>query len=161
MKNLAITLAFVVCATAVSAQSESFQKFRDKFGYADDVHSFRTNGFFLRTVLTMAGEDEAKHALRHIGKIRLIVVPKAAFTAEQVTVSGYKEVLRSDGYDQIMNVREDGSDVTVYERGVGDAENRYMVLVDEKSEVVLIEVNGYVDREYLKNLFVINRNQKS
>lgn len=161
MKNLAITLAFIVAATLASAQSESFQKFRDKFGYADDVHSFKTNGFLLRTVLAMAGEDEAKRALRHIGKIRLIAVPKAAFAAEQVTVGGYKDVLRTDGYDQIMNVREDDADVTVYERGARDAQNRYMVLVEDKSEVVLIEVNGYVDREYLKSLFVVNRNQKS
>ncbi|MEP6734767.1 MAG: hypothetical protein ABJA70_04555 [Chryseolinea sp.] len=47
MKHFAITLAFVVTATLVSAQSESFQNFRDKFGYADDVHLSGQTAFFL------------------------------------------------------------------------------------------------------------------
>ncbi|MEO5976954.1 MAG: DUF4252 domain-containing protein [Chryseolinea sp.] len=86
----------------------------------------------------MAGEVEAKRALKHKGKVRMVVVTRAAFSNQQVTISGYKDDLRKDSYDQIMNVLEEGSDVTLYERGVRDTENQYLVLVEDQSEVGLI-----------------------
>jgi len=88
MKTIAtcIILSFVI-TTSVSAQSRSFETFKEKFSDSEDAYSFSTNGFFARTVLWLAGEHEFNKAIESIKSISLVTVPKDAFRSERVTVS--------------------------------------------------------------------------
>ena len=150
----------VVCQSA-HAQSESFQTFWRKFDGDDDAHYFKVSGFVVRSVLAMAGEPEAKEAVRGIHKVRLAVVPRNAFKEQGVTVNGFRNVLRQDDFSEMMEFREDGDQVTVYSNSPSHRDDQcYMMLVESDEEVVLIEVTGYVNEAYFKNLVKL-QNQKT
>lgn len=155
-----IILSFVI-TTSVSAQSRSFVTFKEKFSDREDAHSFSTNGFFARTVFWIAGEHEFNKAIESIKNISLITVPKAAFRSKRVTVSGFKKMLREDSFEELVCVKDHGDDVTVYIKPTQNRNNRYIILVEESDEVVVIELEGYVDPDYLLNNKSISFKQKS
>jgi hypothetical protein len=149
-----ITTCFIIClvissAVSVSAQSNSFLAFGEKFSDQNDVHHFRTNGFLARSVIWMAGEHEFTRAIRSVRSIDLIVVPKSAFSREDVTVSGFKKVLKKDSFDELARVTDHGDDVTLYARSTQSRNSRYIILIEQSDEVVLIELEGNIDPDLL------------
>ena len=142
---------FISPGFSVIAQSNSFQAFGEKFSDEADVHHFSTNGFFARTILWMAGEHEFNNAVKSIKSINLITVPKSAFEQEKVTVSGFKKVLKQDSFDELARVKDNGDDVTLYIRSTETRNNRYMILIEQSATVILIELKGYVDPDFLLN----------
>jgi hypothetical protein len=157
MKRSLILLVLIATAQImhqpVAAQSQSFQTFRNKFDGEDNVHYFKASGFVVRSVLAMAGEPEAKEAVRGIHKVRLAVVPREAFEAQEVTIEGFRHVLRQDSFDELMEFREDGDRVTVFSNSPAHrSEQCYLMLVEDDEEIVLIEISGVVNEAYFKNL---------
>lgn len=150
MKKTIILLAIIGSTFLVNAQSESYQTFKKKFAKEDDVTSIEVNGFFFRTLLAIGGEYEARQALRNIRTVRLTTVPTRAFEAKRVTVTGFKNMLRGDSFEEMLNIREDGENVTVFVKAQGKRDNCYLLLAEDRDEVVVIEVTGYLDPELLK-----------
>ena len=144
-----ITLLFLFAASAALAQSNSYQTLRNKFSGSEDVHSFSLNGFFARTVLRMTGEYEFKSAIKEVNSIRLMTIPYSEFKDRGVSLSGYKKLLERDAYEQLAHIRDHGDDITFYVQSTKKQDNRYMVLVEESDEVVVIEMRGYIDPEVL------------
>lgn len=151
--SLALIAIIQVAALPVIAQSESFHTFRTKFQGEENVHYFKVSGFIVRSVLAMAGEDDARDAVRGIDRVRLAVVPRAAFEAQKVTVGGFRRVLEQESFDEMMSFREDGDHVTVFRNSPRHSDDQcYMMLVESDQEIVLIEITGSVDEIYFKNL---------
>jgi len=150
MKTIAtcIILSLVITTSALT-QSKSFLTLKEKFSNGKDVYSFSTSGLFARTILWMAGEHEFNDAIKSIKNISLITVPKSAFKSEGVTVSGFKKVLREDSFEELVRVKDHGDDVTMYIKPTQNRNNRYIILVEEYDEVVVIELKGYVDPDFL------------
>jgi hypothetical protein len=157
MKRSLIILVLIamiqVASHQIIAQSQSFQTFTNKFDGEENVHYFKVSGFVVRSVLAMAGEPEAKEAVRGIHKVRLAVVPREAFEAQEVTVEGFRRVLQQDSFDEMMEFREDGDQVTVYSNSPAHrSEQYYLMLVEDEEEIVLIEISGAVNETYFKDL---------
>ena len=157
MKRLIFLIASIaviqVTPQAAVAQSPSFQAFKAKFAGEEDVHCFKVSGFIVRSVLTMAGEPEAREATRGIQKVRLAIVPNEAFKAQNVTVRGFRQVLVRESFDELMEFRDNGDRVTVYSNSPAHRDDQaYMMLVESDDEIVLIEINGQVNEQYFKNL---------
>ncbi|MEX2233293.1 MAG: hypothetical protein WD824_14115 [Cyclobacteriaceae bacterium] len=58
MKFSVLFVALLIAGISGSlAQSHSFQSLEGKFSSSENVHAFKTSGFFARTVLWMAGEQ--------------------------------------------------------------------------------------------------------
>jgi hypothetical protein len=151
MKKIITSVALFLVTTVIFAQSNSFMTFKEKFSGEDEVYCISVNGFLARTVLSIAGEHEVKHAVRHIRNVRLVTVPKAAFEAKRVSVKGFKEVLKNDDFEEMMTVSQDSEQVSVFINEASHDSNRYIFLVEDGDAVVLIEVTGYIDPEFLKN----------
>jgi hypothetical protein len=150
MKKITICfIIFLAISSSVSAQSNSFLAFGEKFSDQDEVHHFRTNGFLARSVIWIAGEHEFTRAIKSVRSIDLIVVPKAAFKRERVTVSGFKKVLKLDSFDELARVKDHGDEVTLYARLTQSRNHRYMILIEQPDEVVLIELEGNIDPDLL------------
>jgi len=149
MKTLVTAFVLFVSFSVSVAQSDSFITLRQKFSGQEDVFSFGTNGFFARTILWMAGEHEFTNAVKDIKSIRLITIPKESFKHEGVSVNGFKNVLAKDSFEQLAQVKEDGDDITIYMQSTKLKNNRYMILVEERDEVVAIEISGYIDPNLL------------
>lgn len=152
MKTLFAYLALcLLFATTTMAQSDSFLTLKEKFSGSHDVFCFGTNGFLARTVLHLAGEHEFTHAVKDIHSIRLITVPMEAFRQQRVTLPGFKHVLSKDAFEELASVKDGSDHVTVYLKSTKDRDNRYMVLVEEPDEVVVIEIQGYIDPNLILN----------
>lgn len=151
MKSTFITLALLIIFSASFAQSKSFQILKEKFSGTENVFSIRTSGFMARTVLRMAGEREYNSAIRDIYNVRLIVIPKSAFRKKNVTLEGFRKITREDGFEELAHVRDHGDDITILIQSPSQkkSDNRYLLLVEENDEVVVIEVRGYIDPELM------------
>jgi hypothetical protein len=154
MKSITTTLALCLIVTGTAfSQSKSFITLKEKFSGVGDSFSFSTSGFFARTILRLAGEHEYTKAIRDVKTIRLIVIPEAAFKAQDVTLQGFiNKVAKKDSYEELARVHDNGDDVTLMiQSPKKNKDNRYLLLVDSDDEIVAIEVRGYLDPEYLLN----------
>ena len=99
-------------------------------------------------VLGMAGEWEFKEAINDVQHVRLITIPADEFKAQGLSVSGFKKLLVKDSFEELASVRDHGDDVTFYLQTTGN-KNRYMIVVQEPDEVVVIEMRGTIDANLL------------
>jgi hypothetical protein len=154
MKTIASSLFSLLLMISVSgfSQSKSFATLQDKFAHRSNVFSVNTSGFLARTILWMAGEHEFNKAIRDVRNVRLITIPKSAFHSENVSLKGFKEFIKTDSFEELTHVRDNGDDVTLYLQSKKTTKNnRYMLLIDSDQEVVAIEIRGYIDPELLFN----------
>ncbi len=142
-------LALLFLSASAFAQSESFNTLKNKFSGEDDVHHFAVSGFFARSVLWMADEHEIFDAIKDVKVIRLIVIPRDAFKAQEVTLNGFKKVLKGDGFEELVRVKDSGDDVTLYLQSPDKKKDRYMILVEDNNEIVAIEIKGSIDPKFL------------
>jgi hypothetical protein len=156
MRSATLLSFFVLTGVIAHAQSESFVTLKNKFSGVENVHSFSTSGFLARTALWLAGEHEFNDAVKEIRNVRFITIPKTAFAEQQVTLNGFKKIVRRDSYQELACVRDHGDEVTLYiQTATRSKTNRYLVLVDNDNDVVAIEIKGYIDPDImLKNSHV-------
>jgi len=147
MKYTSLAIAFILAVTTSGfAQSQSFQTLEKKFALNDDVRSFSTSGFLARNILWLAGEHEFKKAIRQVKNIRIITIPKHAFIENQVSVQGFKKVIHRDSFEEVASVRDQGDDVSIFIQPLKNSSlNRYLILIDNTCEVVVVEIKGHID----------------
>jgi len=149
MKKLTFALLLLISSATLMAQSNSYQILKNKFKGEPDVHSFSVSGWVGRLVLNLAGEYEFREAIKELDHIRLMTIPKSAFISQDVTVNGFKRILKQNTYEELAFIRDDGEEVTIYLQEGKHNNNRYFVLIDEQDEVVAIEMKGYIDPQLL------------
>jgi len=150
MKSIYIVIvAILLAATSSIAQSNSYQALKEKFKEEPDVHSFSFSGWMGRLILNMAGEHEFRNAIKDLNHMRVITIPRSAFSAQQVSVKGFKKLLKQDSFEELAFIRDNGEEVSIYLREGNNHKNHYFVLVEEEQEVVAIELKGYLDPKLL------------
>lgn len=134
------------------AQSQSIKTLQYTFGDQQGVHSFKTSGFLTRSVLWLAGHGEFKSAIRTLKNFQVIIVPKAAFEKQKVTVHGFQKIVQRDAFEEVASVRDEAELVTVYLQDIeGSQLNRYLILIDNATEFVAVEIKGYIDTTLINN----------
>jgi hypothetical protein len=150
MKSISLlVVAVLFAATSLLAQSNSYQTLKDKFKDQPDVHSFSLSGWMGRLVLNMAGEFEFSEAIKDLKHVDIITIPNSEFSVQSLSVSGFKKVLKQDSYEELAFIRDNGGEVSIYLREGSNNKNLYFVLVEERNEVVAIELKGYLDPKLL------------
>lgn len=96
----------------------------------------------------MAGEWEFKDAIRDVQHVRIITIPIEEFEARGLSVKGFKKLLKKDSFEELASIRDQGDDVTFYLQSTGK-KNRYVVVIQEIDEVVVIEMKGLIDTNFL------------
>ena len=152
MNNLKIfsVILFVTVSSGLSAQSDSFMTLKNHFEGEEDVYSFKVSGFLCRTVLWMAGEWEFRDAISEVTSIRLITIPGKNFTQQELSVSGFRMYLGEDHFESLASIKDHGDNVEIYLQQTRNRKDRYLVLVEEASEVTVIEIKGHIDIQKLK-----------
>ena len=147
MKNILTAITIVLFATQAFCQSDSYVTIKDTFKGGEDVHSISVSGFLARTVLWMADEHEFRDMITDIKSIKLITIPIEQFKEKGVTVNGFKKILNQDSFHELGHVRDHGDLVTFFiqENGKHKLKDRYFIIVEEKDEVIGIEMRGAVD----------------
>lgn len=150
MKSISLfTVAVLLAATSVFAQTKSYQALEDKFKGQPDVHSFSFSGWMGRLVLNMAGEHEFRNAIKELNHVRLITIPRSEFASQNLSVNGFRKLLKHDSFEELALIRDHGEIVSIYLREGNNNKNHYFVLVEEEKEVVAIELKGYIDHDMI------------
>ncbi len=149
MKSISFFVIGFLIATSSFSQSNSYQALKDKFKGQPDVHSFSLSGWMGRLVLGMAGEHEFRNAIKDLNHMRIITIPQHEFSAQNVSVKGFKKIVIRDSFEEIAFIRDNHEDVSIYLREGDNNKNLYLVLVEEADEVVVIEMKGYIDPKLL------------
>lgn len=145
--KLLLALLFVTVGLSTTwAQSRSYNALKDNFKGQPDVHSFSVNGWFGRMILNMVGEDEVRDAIKNLKQLRLITIPRNEFDKRNLTVNGFKRLMRQDGFEDLALITDQGETVSIFvQEGKAKNNNRYLMLIEESSEIVAIELTGYID----------------
>jgi len=145
--KLLLALVFVTVGLSTTwAQSRSYNALKDNFKGQFDVHSFSVNGWFGRMILNMAGENEVRAAIQELKYARLITIPRHEFNNRNLTVNGFKSLLKQDGFEDLAQIIDKHDVVSIYvQEGKTRTNNRYLMLIEESSEIVAIELTGYID----------------
>ena len=144
--GLILSMLFI---TTCFSQSDSFLTLKEKFAYDHEVYSFSTSTFLGGALIKLAGEYEFYDAVKHVKRISVITIPRESFSREDVSVSGFKKIMRKDSFQELARMKEDGDVITFYMRSTESMNNRYMILVEDSDNVVAIELTGYIDPEFL------------
>jgi ASC-1-like (ASCH) protein len=142
-------ITLMIASVSLFAQSKSYVTLKDKFVGEEDVHHFAVSGFFARSILWLADEHEFYSAIKDVKNVRLIVIPKEAFKAQDVTLNGFKKILKKDGFEELVPVKDSGDDVTLYHQVSPNKKDRYFVIIEENKEIVAMEIRGYIDPEFI------------
>lgn len=148
MKAFKIFVLILVVGSA-HAQSKSYQTLKENFINQPDVHSFSVSGWMGRVILNLAGEYEFKEAIKDLKHVRVITIPRSEFKARNLTVKGFKNLLKQDSFQELAFIRDNGEEVSIYLKEGNNNKNQYFVLVEEEQEVVAIEMKGYIDLQQL------------
>lgn len=100
----------------------------------------------------MAGEWEFREAISGVNSIRLITIPMSNFADKELSVGGFKKYMVTDHFESLVTVKEDGESVEVYLQQSGKQRDRYLVLVQEREEMTVIEINGYIDIQKMREI---------
>jgi hypothetical protein len=153
MKKPLFLLVFALfMAISAKAQSDSYQTLKDTFKGGDDVFSISVNGMLCRTALRLADEHEFCDAITDIKNIRVIVIPTTEFRRKDLSVAGFKKILKEDSFSELATVRDSGDDVYVFLQENGKNDDRYFFLIDEGDEVIGVEMKGSVNMNAIYKL---------
>lgn len=155
-KNAIIILAALFGSIASFGQSESYTLLKEKFRGHENVFSISTSGFVTRTVLTMAGEHEFNRVIKEVKHIHLTTIPTRAFRKEEVTVAGFIRKAKEDAFDELAKVDNAGDHITLLlqrQPKKRNKTNHYLLIVEERNEVVVMEIAGYIDPKLLLDCY--------
>lgn len=159
MKNILIVILLSSAVSISFGQSQSFKTLSNKFADEDNVFTIKTSGLITRSVLKIAGEDDVRDALRDIKKVRMIVIPEAAFHIKDVSPEGFIKYAQStDGFEEVLRARDGKENVTLLvKKGTENKQDRYLFVIDSGNEIVVAEMKGTID---YKKMFEDSKNVK-
>ena len=143
MKKFIIMALLGLTGTTANAQKEVFQKYQDK----DGVTTVHVPKFLMR----MAGrfDNEAKKLTDRINDIRIMSCENSnmAKKIKQDALAAY----RSQGYEEMLRVKEDGEQIRIYQRTLKNGKNEFALLAEDE-ELAIINVTGRLSIDDVRNI---------
>lgn len=156
MKKILISLLLTLFISNVSAKS-FVDEVTDIIGNSPEVNiNLGTN--ILKTILSFSGDEDAKQvrkALTGLNKIRVSVFEFKELKNKdklQKTIAKKVKKLSSQGYEQIVTVKDDDETVHIMAKVKGQFLHDAMVVVLEQDEMVIITLGGSVDLQQLAQI---------
>ena len=164
-KSVTTVFALLIGFGFALGQSKTVKEFRDKYEDDRDAKVVRLNGSLFKLMSTIASydtEDEDAQVIARIGKgiesMDIVSVPLFDSGLKPTEFDGLKDKLKSEKYEELMNMRDGRDRVSVMTRG-GSNEIKNMVrLLREEDNAVVMNVNGTLD---MKDIAYLARNSKN
>ncbi len=159
-KTTTLIAALVLVSTFTIGQSKSVESFKNK--YKDDrdatVVTLQGNIFKLIGSIAEYSDDEDAKALSKIAggikSMQILSLPKYETGLEADEIKQLKSNLKKESYEELMSMKEGRETVVVYSQGNEDEVRNMLILVEEKNEFVLINIDGVLkmkDLAYIAN----------
>ena len=155
MKHRSIYIVFLslLLMTVVQnarAQDALFDKYEDTNGV--------TTVFISKTMLGMipnvkAGNHDISKVAGKLDQLRILTCEKASLIPR--ILDDAKKTYKSEGYEAIMRMNDDGGKMTIYQRSLKGGKNEFVLLQEDSSELNIINVKGAIT---LKDIQMITGN---
>ncbi|MCF8302034.1 MAG: DUF4252 domain-containing protein [Bacteroidales bacterium] len=153
MKKLLVIVLLAVFSTTAFAHDPTFEKVYDKYKSYDGVVNFTVPGFIVRMALWFDDfEPEVEDFIRHIDKVKLIVVENDHLNARINFCREYSNALVETEMVEWLEVREDGEEVNIMARKDRRDNIREMVILVSGEENVMIYMKGRFTQEMFANM---------
>lgn len=155
MKHRSIYIVFLslLLMTVVQnarAQDALFDKYEDTNGV--------TTVFISKTMLGMipnvkAGNHDISKVAGKLDQLRILTCEKASLISR--ILDDAKKTYKSEGYEAIMRMNDDGGKMTIYQRSLKGGKNEFVLLQEDGSNLNIINVKGAIT---LKDIQMITGN---
>ncbi len=155
MKHRSIYIVFLslLLMTVVQnarAQDALFDKYEDTNGV--------TTVFISKTMLGMipnvkAGNHDISKIAGKLDQLRILTCEKASLIPH--ILDDAKKTYKSEGYEAIMRMNDDGGKMTIYQRSLKGGKNEFVLLQEDGSNLNIINVKGAIT---LKDIQMITGN---
>jgi hypothetical protein len=155
MKRMLLTIAVVAIAAAVSGQKTSLDDFFSRYSDRDGYTSVVISGNLFKFLGESESTDRDGNALRKITSIRLVVRDKENSSMGESLLAEVRSIIRKGRYDELMSVRDDGTDIRFMARMERDIVRELLLVIDGEDEAV-VQIEGNLTRDEASELFSSN-----
>ncbi len=148
MKSSILSVLFIMGLSALStAQEESFNDFKREFNRRDGIHSISVPGFLVRLAGSIAINENAaldkeavRPLIRNLGSVSIIYT-EDHMSLSQNDILDFKSSLLNEGFEPLLEVRDNNDHVEILSWGKKDIIKRLMIIInDDISENLIIRV---------------------
>jgi len=164
MKRLTIILAILIAPLFVMAQNKAVTDFQNKYKDDRDASYIEISGSLFKFISSMnnSGNDEMDPDLKAIAKIaeglksmKVLKIDKYASDLSQGEIDALKSSLKKDSYESLMTMKEGRKNINFMAQGNANELRNMLIIVDDKDEFVLINIDGVLTS---KDLSYLSRN---
>jgi len=140
MRNFIFTLLIFICPLASFAQSETIQKWHNKYDDAFVMFFYKST----LSMLNMQDNEEFADLVKGIDKMKLLRIDKEKFSFSQ---DQYKELVndyRSEDFEELMTMKQKEMKINAYIKEDGGDTEGIVVLLNETSNLVILDIKGSV-----------------
>jgi len=148
MKKTTLIVALALIASVGYSQSKSVESFKNKYKDDRDATVVTLQGNIFRLIGSIAeySDDEDAKALSKmadgIKSMQVISLPKYETGLEDDEIKQLKSSLLKESYEELMNFREGRETVVIYSQGNEDEVRNMLILVEERNEFAVINIDG-------------------
>ncbi|MEM7108402.1 MAG: DUF4252 domain-containing protein [Bacteroidota bacterium] len=166
MKKL-VTVIFAVWIGIGFAlgQSKTVREFHGKYKDDRDAKVVSLNGSLFKLMSAIASydtEDEDAQVIARIGdgieSMDILSVPLFDSGLQPAEFDGLKDKLKSEKYEELMNVRDGRDRVSVMTQGGTNEVKNMVILIRDEDSAVVVNVNGTLD---MKDIAYLAKKRKN
>ena len=158
MKKVTTLVMLATLPFMAMAQSKSVANFQDKYVDNKDVTTVLIKGPLFKFIANFADYDDDPDS-QAIGRIadginsmEILQVPYYETGLNKQEVTNLRQGLDKDGYEELLMVRDDGEHINVLSQGKEDEIRNMLILVEEKDNFTLLNINGKLSMKDLSYL---------
>lgn len=141
MRNLLFLTLLTLLPALGLAQSRHITQFYNQYKSYEDVTNINLRGFVLKLAGNFVDDEDARKIIRKVSHLRLLVVEDTHL----VTVTDYTALikgLKSDRFEELMQIREGGERIDFYLREDGDRITDVIMLLRGDDEFLMLSLEG-------------------
>lgn len=152
MKNILSILGFLCLFISLSqAQSKNIESFYDQYAKDENVTNVTIKGWLLDIATQFTDDADSKEVLSKITKLRVLVMENGNPVTKK-DFNKLKRDIQKDDFEELLQIRDEGSHVDFYIREEGDLITNVLMLVNDEDEFVLLSLEGLMKLEDLKHI---------
>ena len=161
MKTGKLIIAILFAPMLLMAQNKAVVDFQEKYKDDRDASYVEISGSMFKFISSISDSDneEIDPDLQAIAKIaeglssmRILKIDKYASDVTSDEIADLKSSLKKDSYESLMSMKEGRKNINFMAQGEADELRNMLIIVDDKDEFVLINIDGVLTSEDLSYL---------
>lgn len=161
MKTVKLIIAILFAPMLLMAQNKAITAFQEKYKDDRDASYIEISGSLFKFISSInAGDNEdIDPDLAAIAKIadgltsmKILKIDKYASDVTSEEIANLKSSLKKDSYESLMSMKDGRKNINFMAQGKANELRNMLILVDDKEEFVIINIDGVLTSEDLSYL---------